>query len=553
MDNLLEETGFCNLGLKAELLASLKKAGFKQPSPIQKEVIPLILEGCDVIGQAQTGTGKTAAFGLPALHSVQQTGEVEVLVITPTRELTSQVTEELYKLGSTLKIKVASVYGGTSIQKQIESIRKGASVVVATPGRLLDLLQSGRVPSLSKPSLVVIDEADEMLDMGFLEDLQAIFEYLPEKRQTLLFSATMPAPIQTLANKILNHPMLVKATSSQTSNADIAQCYCVIEEAERDEAVIRLFEAQTMDKAILFCKTKKEVDRLWQVLSKRGHAASALHGDLEQSQRETVTQNFRSGNCRILIATDVAARGLNIVDVSHVINFHIPFDPENYVHRIGRTGRAGRKGTSLTLVTPRELGKLLRFQQKAGGSLERVFIPSKQEIRKAQVQRLIHQIAEQVPAYEISTVLPSLDVDTKTLAGKLLGWILDQNPIQGPETIGILENDPLVQKSSRGFSKNERTRKRDRGNAGGGRRFSRQKNDGPSGKFNRSAAGKFDRSSGKFDRLGGSTFERSAKTSERAAGPFERSSGKFDRSAKTFERAAGPFERSSGKKTKKKY
>lgn len=572
MDNLFEETGFSNLGLKAELLASLTKAGFKQPSPIQKEVIPLILEGCDVIGQAQTGTGKTAAFGLPALHSVKQTGEVEVLVITPTRELTSQVTEELHKLGSTLRIKVAAVYGGTSIQKQIEAIRKGASIVVATPGRLLDLLQSGRVPSLTKPSMVIIDEADEMLDMGFLEDLQAIFEYLPEQRQTLLFSATMPAPIQALANKILNHPVLVKAASSQTSNADINQCYCVISEIERDEAVIRLFEAQNMDKAILFCKTKKEVDRLWQVLSKRGHAASALHGDLEQNQRETVTQNFRTGKCRILIATDVAARGLNIVDVSHVINFHIPFDPDNYVHRIGRTGRAGRKGTSLTLVTPRELGKLLRFQQKAGGSLERVFIPSKQEIRKAQVQRVIQQIAEQTPAYEISAVIPSLDIDTHTLAGKLLGWILDQNPIEGPDTIGILGNDSLAQKSSRPFSRDERPGRSNRGNRGGGRRFARQKNDGLPEKFGRSAAGKFDRSSGKFDRfggeafdrprksfdrpaaLGGESFDRPRKSSDRPGKSFDRPAGLFERSAKTFGRSASAtFDRPTEKKTKKKY
>ncbi len=524
MDNVIEETGFSNLGLKAELLISLKKAGFKQPSPIQKEVIPLILDGCDVIGQAQTGTGKTAAFGLPALHKVQQTGEVEVLVITPTRELTSQVTEELFKLGSTLRIKVASVYGGTSIQKQIEAIRKGASVVVATPGRLLDLLQSGKAPSLTKPSLVIIDEADEMLDMGFLEDLQAIFEYLPKTRQTLLFSATMPAPIQALANKILNHPILVKAASSQTSNADITQSYCVISELERDEAVIRLFEAQNMDKAILFCRTKKEVDRLWQVLSKRGHAASALHGDLEQSQRETVTQNFRSGKSRVLIATDVAARGLNIVDVSHVINFHIPFDPDNYVHRIGRTGRAGRKGTALTLVTPRELGKLLRFQQKAGGSLERVFIPSKQEIRKAQVQRVIRQITEQAPAYEISSLLPSLDMDTKTLAGKLLGWILDQNPIEGPDVIGVSDQDLLSKKSARPFSRDERPGRNDRGNRGGGRRFARKKNDGPSPKFGPSSAkGKFERPSGSFERK-----------------PFEHS-------------ATMTLDRNAGKKPKKKY
>ena len=444
MDQILEENGFQELGLREELLVSLKKAGFHTPSPIQKEVIPHILSGSDVIGQAQTGTGKTAAFSLPALHNLKNTGQVEVLVITPTRELTSQVSEEIQKLGFNLRAKVATVYGGKSFHTQIEAIRRGAHIIVATPGRLLDLLKSGKAPGL-KPNLVIVDEADEMLDMGFLEDLQAIFEFLPKERQTLMFSATMPAPIQSLAKKILNDPVLVKAASTQTSNADISQAYCIVADSERDEAVIRLFEAEDMDKAILFCKTKKEVDRLSQVLNARGHAASSLHGDMEQNQRETVIYNFRAGKSTILVATDVAARGLNIIDVTHVINFHIPYDADNYVHRIGRTGRAGRKGASLTLVTPRELGKLLHFQQKAGGNFERFYIPSKQEIRKSQIRRLIHQVAEQVPPQETSEILNSLgsDSEVKAFAGKLLGLVLAQSPINGPETIGVQANDTL--------------------------------------------------------------------------------------------------------------
>lgn len=444
----VEKSEFEYLGLKKEILASLKKAGFKEPSPIQRDVIPLILSGADVIGQAQTGTGKTAAFGLPALHKIENTGQVEVLVITPTRELTSQVSEELQRLGGALRVKIATVYGGKSTQNQIDAIRRGAQLVVATPGRLLDLLQSGKVPAL-KPSLVVVDEADEMLDMGFLEDIQAIFEFLPEERQTLLFSATMPAPIQMLAKKILKDPIVIKATQTQTSNENISQYYCIVQDAERDEAVIRLFEAQDMSKAILFCKTKKEVDRLSQVLNQRGHAASALHGDMEQNQRESVIHNFRSGVSRALVATDVAARGLNILDVTHVINFHIPFDADNYVHRIGRTGRAGRTGISLTLTTPKELGKLFHFQQKAGGKLERRYIPSKQEIRASQVRRLVHQIAEQVPAHEIPQIIESVsdNMDVTTLAGKLLGWILSQNPINGPDMIGV-QGDVDSRKSS---------------------------------------------------------------------------------------------------------
>jgi ATP-dependent RNA helicase DeaD len=463
MDLLLEENAFQELGLKEEILSSLKKAGFTEPSPIQKEVIPIILSGADVIGQAQTGTGKTAAFGLPALQLLKNNGKVEVLVITPTRELTGQVSEELKKLGSGLKAKVATVYGGKSFQTQIDAIKKGVHIIVATPGRLLDLLGSGRAPGL-KPSLVIVDEADEMLDMGFLEDIQAIFEHLPEERQTLMFSATMPPAIQNLAKKILKDPVIVKAASTQTSSVDITQSYCIVADSERDEAVIRLFEAEDMDKAILFCKTKKEVDRLSQVLNSRGHAASALHGDMEQNQRETVIYNFRSGKSRILVATDVAARGLNIIDVTHVINFNIPYDAENYVHRIGRTGRAGRKGASLTLVTPRELGKLLHFQQKAGGNFTRTYIPSKKDIRKSQVERLVSKVSKQSAPAETTEILNSIgnEEEVKAFAGKLLGLILSQNPINGPETIGVQEHEALEKKSKYAGAPRSMGRRRER-------------------------------------------------------------------------------------------
>ncbi len=543
MDQLLEENGFQDLGLKEEILTSLKKAGFVNPSPIQKEVIPLILSGADVIGQAQTGTGKTAAFGLPALNMLKNTGQVEVLVITPTRELTSQVSEEIQKLGFALRAKVATVYGGKSFHTQIEAIKRGAHIVVATPGRLLDLLQSGKASAL-KPSLVIVDEADEMLDMGFLEDIQAIFELLPQERQTLLFSATMPAPIQSLAKKILKNPILVKAASTQTSNADIAQSYCIVSDSERDEAVIRLFEAQEMDKAILFCKTKKEVDRLSQVLNSRGHAASSLHGDMEQNQRESVIHNFRAGKSRILVATDVAARGLNIVDVTNVINFHIPYDADNYVHRIGRTGRAGRKGASLTLVTTRELGKLLHFQSKAGGNFERLYIPSKQEIRKSQVRRLVTQITEQAPAQETAEILSSLgnETDIKTFAGKLLGWILSQNPIDGPETIGVPEHETL--KPAKKYAGTSRSfgRRSDRGDWKARSRSdtrSDERRERPSRSFERSSERPSDRPARTFDR----SSERPARSFDASSErPSDRPARSFDRSS---ERPARSFDRSS--------
>lgn len=457
---LLQETmdtiTFEDLGLNEVLLESLRKAGFKTPSPIQQDVIPLILEGHDVIGHAQTGTGKTAAFSLPALHGLKNTGEVEILVITPTRELASQVSEEISRLGGSMRIRTATVYGGKSFTKQIDSVRRGAQVVVATPGRLLDLLQGQRLGNFA-PSLVVIDEADEMLDMGFLEDLQAIFSFLPEERQTLMFSATMPTAIQSLAKTILRNPRVVKAVQTQVSNVDIAQNYCLLHEEERDEAVVRLFEAEEIAKGIIFCKTKKEVDRLSQVLTQRGHAASGLHGDMEQGQREQVIHSFRSSKCKILVATDVAARGLSIADVSHVINYHIPFDAENYVHRIGRTGRAGRKGVSITFVTPKEYRKLLHFQKHAGGQLQRFFIPSKEAIQQAQVRRLIEQLMEQNPSTHVFTVIDACKktMDLEMICAKFLGLILAKNPINGPETIGIQEDISTVRardsQDSRGY------------------------------------------------------------------------------------------------------
>lgn len=457
---------FAKLGLKEEILQSLSKAGFHTPSPIQEQVIPLIISGSDVIGHAQTGTGKTAAFALPALHLLQNTGKPEVLVITPTRELASQVSEEICRLGSFLRVKAATVYGGKSFHSQIDAIKRGAQVIVATPGRLLDLLQGGKIPALS-PSIVVIDEADEMLDMGFLEDLQAIFELLPSKRQTLMFSATMPPAIQALAQKILNKPVVVKATPSQTTNTDIEQLYCALHDSERDDAVIRLFEARDMGKSIIFCKTKKEVDRLLQVLTKRGQAAMALHGDMEQPQREQVIQNFRSGACMILIATDVAARGINIVDVAHVINYHIPFDPENYVHRIGRTGRAGRKGVSITFVTPKEYPKLMRFQKIIQTTMNPLHIPSKKEIRSLQLKKVLEQAAVQIPSPEILSLVSQGKQNTEILAAQLLDYLLSKNPIEGAETIGITE--PLSSKKE--FSPRGRGGRRDNWSPSGPSKF----------------------------------------------------------------------------------
>ncbi|MGE4510408.1 MAG: DEAD/DEAH box helicase [Sulfurimonadaceae bacterium] len=429
---------FEDLGLKKEILRSIKEAGFTAPSPIQAEAIPVVLAGHDMVGQAHTGTGKTAAFGLPALNNMSLNGGVELLVITPTRELATQVSDELFKYGRNLGIKTVTIYGGSSYNRQIDLIKRGASVVVATPGRLLDILKKNMIPDFA-PSMVVLDEADEMLDMGFLDDINEIFSYLPTNRQTLLFSATMPAPIKVLAERILHNPKFISITKGETTNADIEQLYYVIEESERDDAIIRLMDAEKTKKSVVFCRTKSEVDRLSNVLSSAGYLANGLHGDMEQRQRETVIKGFKSNSVKVLVATDVAARGIHIDNISHVFNYHIPFDPESYVHRIGRTGRAGTKGKAITLLTPLEFKELQRIKAKVGTTMEHAYVPSKNDLRKLNLETIVQNIENQHiydEAHKILNILKE-DIDEATIIFKLISMILDKQEIKGPNQIGI--------------------------------------------------------------------------------------------------------------------
>lgn len=429
---------FEDLGLKQEILRSIKDAGFTAPSPIQVEAIPIILAGQDMVGQAHTGTGKTAAFGLPALNNMSLKGGIELLVITPTRELATQVSDEIFKYGKTLNVKTVTIYGGSSYTRQIDLIKRGASVVVATPGRLLDILKKNMVPNFA-PSMVVLDEADEMLDMGFLDDINEIFSYLPTERQTLLFSATMPAPIKALANRILKDPKFVSITKGETTNVNIEQLYYVIEESERDAAIIRLMDSEETTKSVVFCRTKSEVDRLSNVLSSAGFLANGLHGDMEQRQRETVIKGFKSNSVKVLVATDVAARGIHIDNISHVFNYHIPFDPESYVHRIGRTGRAGTKGKAITLLTPLEFKELQRIKAKVGTTIEHAFVPSKNDLRKLNLESIVKNIEDQFIYDEAHKILDLLkeDIDEPTIIFKLISMILDKQEIKGPNQIGI--------------------------------------------------------------------------------------------------------------------
>jgi ATP-dependent RNA helicase DeaD len=455
-------TAFDTLGLHPDILAGVVEAGFRAASPIQAQAIPIVMSGHDLVGQAHTGTGKTAAFGLPAMSRIAHQKGVGLLVITPTRELATQVSDELHRLGRHARMQTATVYGGQPYRRQIEHIERGAQVVVATPGRLLDLLKSKSLRNFS-PSIVVLDEADEMLDMGFLDDIKEIFTYLPESRQTLLFSATMPRPIRQLAENILRDPVTVTVATSEATNKDISQHYYVIEESERDDATIRLIDSLEADKSIIFCRTKSEVDRVNALLQAQGHVSLALHGDMDQRQREKAIAAFRR-NAEILVATDVAARGLDVSDVTHVFNYHIAFNPESYVHRIGRTGRAGRKGMAVTLVTPMELREIQRIQHKTGKAMIQSFVPTRAEMQVSMAERLAEAIRHQPLNENASALLQMLteEIDHAHLAHKLLSMLLEKQPVQGPETIGL--------RGERLKRTMERLQSRP-GKSGGGRRY----------------------------------------------------------------------------------
>ena len=477
----LEET-FEQFNLNRDIMRAIGYAGFKTPSPIQKQAIPLVMQGKDVVAQAHTGTGKTAAFGLPTLHNVDIKQGVQVLVITPTRELANQVSDELYTYGKHMGVRTVTVYGGSSYGRQIGLIERGAQVVIATPGRLKDILARDMLKEFA-PKTVILDEADEMLDMGFLDDINEIFSYLPTDRQTLLFSATMPAPIKKLAERILVEPEFISITKKETTNTDIEQKYYVIEENERDDAIVRLLDSEESQKCVIFCRMKKEVDRVAAMLSGIGYNAVGLHGDMEQRQREAVIKGLKHDSYEILVATDVASRGIHINDVSHVFNYHIPFDSESYVHRIGRTGRAGNKGKAITLVTPLEFKELQRIKSKVGTNMDHAFIPSKANIQKANFSKLVDTIEHQKIYDEAHLIIDSLrqDIDDEQIMYKLASMMMDRQEVQGPNEIGISPDrlEQVLARMERGGNRGGGNRR----GGGGGYRGNRSRGGGGGGGY----------------------------------------------------------------------
>ena len=377
-----ELKNFGEIELSRKVLQALREMGFEEPSPIQAQTIPLTLEGHDVIGQAQTGTGKTAAFGIPTVEKVtEKIHKVQALILTPTRELAIQTAEELNKIGKFKRVRTLPIYGGQSIDRQIRALKRGVHVVVGTPGRLLDHLNRGTL-ELGTVNTLVLDEADEMLDMGFIDDIENIIRQIPDGRQTLLFSATMPGPIEKLSRRYMQHPQRITITKENLTVPLIDQLY--YETREKFEGLCRVLDVEETGKLIIFCRTKRAVDDLAASLDARGYSAGGLHGDLSQIQRDRVMKRFREGRIDILIATDVAARGIDIDDITHVINFDIPQDHESYVHRIGRTGRAGRKGVAMTFIEPKEYRQLRLIMKLAHTKIQRKELPTASDLLERQ-------------------------------------------------------------------------------------------------------------------------------------------------------------------------
>ncbi|MEA2441895.1 MAG: ATP-dependent helicase DeaD [Thermoleophilaceae bacterium] len=361
---------FSELGLSEPLLDALRHLGYEHPTPIQEEAIPGLLEGRDIIGQAQTGTGKTAAFGLPLLQYIDvRDDEVQALVLTPTRELCIQVTQALRAYGEKKGVKVVAVFGGAPIRTQQAQLKEGAQVVVGTVGRVMDLMSRHSL-MLTSARFVVLDEADEMLDLGFLEDVEMILSRCPSGRQTALFSATMPPEIRKLAEKGMYEPVMIKVRAATLTIDTVEQFFVEVPDREKADALARVLKAERPTQAIIFVRTKIGVDRLARALDNKGVRVKALHGDMSQGSRDGVMIAFKDGRERLLVATDIAARGLDISGVSHVINYDMPNSPEVYVHRIGRTGRVGRSGRAITLITPKQQHDLEAVRKHANTVIE---------------------------------------------------------------------------------------------------------------------------------------------------------------------------------------
>ncbi|MHB1126114.1 MAG: DEAD/DEAH box helicase [Bacillota bacterium] len=443
-------TTFNELGLSQQVIEATIDMGFEETTPIQEQTIPALMAGKDIIGQAQTGTGKTAAFAIPLAEKLnRESGYIQGLVVTPTRELAVQVAEEINKIAQFRGIRALPIYGGQDIVRQIRALRNRPQIIVGTPGRLLDHIRR-RTIVLQQVSMVILDEADEMLNMGFIEDIETILREVPEERQTLLFSATMPGPILALAQRFMKNPQFISVKTKEVTVPNTEQIYIEVQERQKFDVLCRLLDIQSPELAIIFARTKRRVDELYEALSKRGYSAEGIHGDLSQSKRDYVMNRFKEGIFDIMVATDVAARGLDITGVTHVYNFDIPQDPEGYVHRIGRTGRAGKTGKAITMVTPREMGQLKLIEQITKRKIVRKPIPTVNEAIEGQQRLAIDKLmkaVEEGDALQYKELAEGLlevtdSVSLVSAALKLLTREPDTTPVKMTEEAPINANRP---------------------------------------------------------------------------------------------------------------
>ena len=442
----METIRFEDLELDAKIMRAITDMGFEAASPIQGQAIPLELQGLDIIGQAQTGTGKTAAFGIPLLQKIDpKNKKPQAIILCPTRELAIQVSEEIRRLAKYMHgVKVLPIYGGQEIGRQTRSLKDGVQVIIGTPGRVMDHMRRKTV-KMDQIHTVVLDEADEMLNMGFLEDMETILSALPEERQTLMFSATMPQAIQRIATNFQKDPQIVRVVKKELTVPKVTQYYYEVKPKNKLEVMCRLLDLYDPKLSVVFCNTKKQVDELVQGLQGRGYFAEGLHGDLKQEQRDRVMRAFRTGRTDILVATDVAARGIDVDDVEAVFNYDVPQDDEYYVHRIGRTGRAGREGKAFNLVVGKEVYKLREIQRYCKTRIIPQAIPSLDDVTSIKADKILDQVGDVLQDSDLSKVIDIVekrvleeDYTTLDLAAALLKMMMGE---EGEELLE--ENRPL--------------------------------------------------------------------------------------------------------------
>ena len=422
---------FKQLGLSEEVIEAISKKGFEEPTPIQTLTIPAMLrDDTNIIVQAQTGTGKTAAFGLPLIEMIDpKQKSVQAMIVTPTRELAIQVSEEISSLKGNTGIQVIPVYGGQSIDQQLRRLKKGVHIVVGTPGRVIDHLNR-KTLNLRDIEYLILDEADEMLNMGFIEDVEEIMKHTNPHKRTLLFSATIPAKIKTLASKYMAGYEFITVEKQKPTVSLTEQIYYEVRSSDKFEALCRIIDIEEDFYGLVFCRTKNDVDEVTNHLIERGYDADVIHGDISQSQREKTLGRFKKKKINILVATDVAARGLDVNDMTHVINYSLPHDPESYVHRIGRTGRAGKEGTAITFITPSEYHKLMFIQRKAKTDIKKLKVPNVKDIIRAKTRKINEDIAamnsEEVDANYYNWAKRLLENNNTTeLLAKILNYSFD--------------------------------------------------------------------------------------------------------------------------------